>query len=50
METDRKDKLIIALIIGIVIVLAHNFINSQKKDELVFENASSSIAEKKWKF
>ncbi|MDU7163501.1 MAG: helix-hairpin-helix domain-containing protein [Anaerococcus vaginalis] len=46
METDRKDKLIIALIIGIVIVLAHNFINSQKKDELVFENASSSIAEK----
>lgn len=46
METDRKDKLIIALIIGIVIVLSHNFISSQKKDELVFENSSSSIAEK----
>ena len=43
METDRKDKLIIALIIGIVIVLSHNFVSSQKSDELVFENASSSL-------
>ena len=44
METDRKDKLIIALIIGIVIILSKNFVNNQKKDELVFENASSSIS------
>lgn len=44
MEADKKDKLIIALIIGIVIILSRNFINNQKKDELVFENASSSIS------
>ena len=43
METDKKDKLIIALIIGIVIVLSHNFVSSQKSDDLVFENISSSL-------
>ena len=47
METDRKDKLIIALIIGIVIVLSHNFVNSKKNDELVFENISSSLNDQK---
>ena len=47
METDRKDKLIIALIIGIVIVLSHNFVSSQKSDELVFENISSSLNDQK---
>ncbi|WP_276877280.1 helix-hairpin-helix domain-containing protein [Anaerococcus hydrogenalis] len=44
MEADKKDKLIIALIIGIVIILSRNFINNQKKDELVFDNASSSVS------
>lgn len=47
METDRKDKLIIALIIGIVIVLSHNFVSSKKSDELVFENISSSLNDQK---
>lgn len=47
METDKKDKLIIALIIGIVIVLSHNFVSSQKSDDLVFENISSSLDDKK---
>ncbi|WP_236785425.1 helix-hairpin-helix domain-containing protein [Anaerococcus ihuae] len=47
METDRKDKLIIALIIGIVIVLSHNFVSSQKSDDLVFENISSSLNDQK---
>lgn len=47
METDKKDKLIIALIIGIVIVLSHNFESSQKSDDLVFENISSSLDDKK---
>lgn len=44
MEADKKDKLIIALIIGIFIILSRNFVNNQKKDELVFENASSSVS------
>ncbi|EEB36432.1 comEA protein [Anaerococcus hydrogenalis DSM 7454] len=44
MEADKKDKLIIALIIGIVIILSRNFVNNQKKDELVFENTSSSVS------
>ena len=44
MEADKKDKFIIALIIGIVIILSRNFINNQKKDELVFDNASSSVS------
>lgn len=43
METDKKDKVIIALIIGIIIIISNNFVKSQKKDELVFENTSSSI-------
>lgn len=47
METDRKDKLIIALIIAIVIVLSHNFVSSKKSDELVFENISSSLNDQK---
>lgn len=47
METDRKDKLIIALIIGIVIVLSHNFVSSQESDDLVFENISSSLNDQK---
>lgn len=47
METDKKDKLIIALIIGIVIVLSHNFVSSQKSDDLVFKNISSSLDDKK---
>ena len=47
MDTDKKDKLIIALIIGIVIVLSHNFVSSQKSDDLVFENISSSLDDKK---
>ena len=37
METDKKDKIIIALIIGIVIILSKNFVNNEKKDELVFK-------------
>lgn len=44
MDADKKDKLIIALIIGIVIILSRNFVNNQKKDELVFENTSSSVS------
>lgn len=44
MDADKKDKLIIALIIGIVIILSRNYVNNQKKDELVFENTSSSVS------
>ena len=44
MDADKKDKLIIALIIGIVIILSRNFVNKKKKDELVFENTSSSVS------
>ena len=43
METDKKDKIIIALIIGIVIVISRNFVSSKNNDELVFEKHSSSI-------
>lgn len=34
MDADKKDKLIIALIIGIVIILSRNFVNNQKKMNL----------------
>ena len=43
METDKKDKIIIALIIGIVIVISRNFVSSQNNDELVFEKQGLSI-------
>ena len=31
MKTDKKDKIIIALIIGIVIILSKNFVNNQRE-------------------
>lgn len=43
METDKKDKIIIALIIGIVIVISRNFVSSKNNDELVFEKQGLSI-------
>lgn len=43
METDKKDKIIIALIIGIVIVISRNFVSSKNNDEFVFEKQGLSI-------
>ena len=48
METDKKDKIIIALIIGIVIVISRNFVSSKNNDEFVFEKQGLSI-EIKWR-
>lgn len=47
MDNDKKDKLIIALVILIVLTLSYNFVNKDKDEEFVINDNSEAISSEK---
>lgn len=45
MESDNKDKIIIALVIGIVLTLSYNFMSKKSDDEFVIQNNKAIVSD-----
>lgn len=45
MQSDNKDKIIIALVIGIVLTLSYNFMSKKNDDEFVIQNDKAIVSD-----